>query len=162
MYNIAIITFPIWCLCQGSAPSSAQGSRIDLTSTSPPSSQLNRGSAIYLGCSQPRTSNDFECSSSNFNISPSPTGSRASIRHMNSGSLMQRNNSSQRTSPNVSPKHSAKTNSRIKPVKSSDQSTWDFSLSYRFIFIFPMNEMWERPFGVILIEYFENKMCLWM
>lgn len=109
---------------KGSAPSSAQGSRIDLTSSSS-SCHLNKGSAIYLGCAQPRTSIDFE-NSTNVNISPSPTGSRASIRHMNSSgvsqSVMHRNNSSQRSSPNVSPKHTAKSN-RIKPIKSSEQST---------------------------------------
>lgn len=117
---------------KGSAPSSAQGSRIDLTS-SPSSHHLNKGSAIYLGGAQPRVSNDFE-NSANINISPSPTGSRASIRHMSSSgfsqSLMQRNNSSPRSSPNVSPQHTVKSNNRIKPIKSSssEQSMWDFSL----------------------------------
>lgn len=109
---------------QGSAPSSAQGSRIDLTS-SPSSSYLNKGSAIYLGCSQPRTAIDFE-NSATANISQSPTGSRASIRNVNSSlgqSMMQRSNSSQKSSPNVSPKHSTKSTNRIKPMNSSEQST---------------------------------------
>lgn len=95
---------------QESAPSSVHGSRVDLTT-------FDKGSAIYLGCSPPRTNLSSNCP---LNSSGTPT---KTVESGSNQSLACRKKSPKNTPP-VSPKYTPnKSKSRIKPSEQQANKT---------------------------------------
>lgn len=94
------------------APPSVHGSRVDL-------SNIDKGSAIYLGCSPPRNSQSFlggAASSSTTNQNPiNPTASGAISKSKSSSTQTLARTKSPRSTPPASPKKSQTSKTHSKP-----------------------------------------------